>query len=198
MLSKIYSRYNPTKVGSLELTIFEADFCQIEYPNNYSVSTMKIYGAFFFLMLTLVSCDLFQSEKATREQLVKEEMRHINWSEPDQYPLFGSCDETTGKASGKACFERTFADHLKTALQQHEFVVYTAINDTVWINVTIDNKGAVRVSNIEKGNDTAAELPQLDSIFRNSITALPKLYPALKRDIPVAAKFRIPVVVQVE
>ncbi|MCB0375203.1 MAG: hypothetical protein KDD04_04730 [Sinomicrobium sp.] len=149
-------------------------------------------------MFILMSCDLFIAKERTREALVKEEMQHIDWSDLDQYPLFETCDESAARPEQKACFETTFARHLQATLQQHQLIVQESIHDTVWIYLLIDNQGEITVSAIEKQKETAAELPQLDSILKRSITALPGIYPPLKRDIPVAAKFRVPVVLHVE
>ena len=158
---------------------------------------MKNYGI-LFLFLTLMSCSLFTSEKKIREKLVKEEIQSINWNDLDRYPLFESCDETANKPTQKACFETTLTRHLQTALQQHQFTVTETIRDTVWLHLLVNNQGNIIILTIEKNKATADALPQLDRIFNNSIESLPRLYPPLKRDIPVAAKFKLPVILHVE
>lgn len=158
---------------------------------------MKNYRL-LFLFFMLMSCDLFTSAEHSREKLVKEEMRYIDWNDLDRYPLFESCDETAGKALQKSCFETTFTRHLEAALRQHLFTARESLHDTVWLHILIDRRGKVTVSDIEKSRETAVAFPQLDSVFKQSISVLPKLYPPLKRDIPVAAKFKIPVVLHVE
>lgn len=167
------------------------------YRSTYKKPEYKSYSL-LFLFLTMVSCELFIAKQPTREQLVKQEIQNINWNDLDRYPLFDSCDETVEKPIQKACFETTLTDHLKTAFQQHHIVVHQSVHDTVWINLHIDNQGKITILTIEKSDETTSELPQLDSIFKSSIAVLPSLYPPLKRDIPVAAKFKLPIVLHVE
>jgi hypothetical protein len=158
---------------------------------------MKSYGL-FFLFFILFSCDFLSSKKWTKEEIIAQEMQQMNWNDLDHYPLFEGCDETADKLMQKHCFETTLTHHLSEILKQHQLVVHIAIKDTIWIHLHINNKGEMSVLTIEKNRETAEEIPQLDSIFSNSIALLPKLFPPLKRDIPVAAKFKLPIVLYID
>jgi len=72
------------------------------------------------------------------------------------------------------------------------------VNDTIWAQFLIDNKGKILLLNVEKPNGPLTTRTRLDKLFENSIATLPELHPPLKQHIPVAAKFKLPIVIRVE
>lgn len=156
----------------------------------------KISAAVCFILL--VSCELLGDGVPRKEQLVKEEMESINWNDVDRYPLFDGCDETKDKEIQKQCFETTFIGHLLDTLQKQKMVVHKALHDTVNVQLLIDQQGVLSILSIEKSELVQKQIPQLDSIIAQSLTTLPTLYPALKRDIPVATKLNLPIVLKVD
>lgn len=148
--------------------------------------------------MLLVSCELLGDRMPRKEQLVKEEMESINWNDVDRYPLFDSCDETKDKEIQKHCFKTTFISHLLVTLQKQEMVVHKALHDTVNVQLLIDQQGALTILSIEKSEQVQKQIPQLDSLISQSLTTLPTLYPALKRNMPVATKLNLPIVLKVD
>lgn len=148
--------------------------------------------------ILLVSCELLGDRMPRKEQLVKEEMESINWNDVDRYPLFDGCDETKDKEIQKRCFKTTFISHLLDTLQKQEMVVHKALHDTVHVQLLIDQQGVLSILSIKKSEQVQKQIPQLDSIITRSLTTLPTLYPALKRDIPVATKLNLPIVLKVD
>ncbi len=164
---------------------------------TYRKSGCPLYGL-LLVWFTMVSCEWVTSKQPTKEQLVKQEIKNIDWNDLDRYPLFETCDETADKPVQKACFETTFTEHLEMTLQQYRIVVHQSVHDTVWMNFHIDNKGNLSILTIENSGEATVDIPEIDSIFKSSIELLPRLHPPLKRDIPVAAKFKLPIVLYVE
>ncbi len=159
---------------------------------------MKKYSL-FFLFFSLLSCDLFTHNRTPPEKIAAEELKTINWKEIDQYPLFRNCDETADKAQQKQCFETTFAIAFSEALQQQPIKINHSAPDTLWIELLVSPAGKVELIKIEKiDNFKTEDISKIDSIVKNSLSHLPSLYPPLKRNVPVAAKFRLPLVVKVE
>ncbi len=140
------------------------------------------------------SCDWFTSKEEKTQELVQEEMQNINFNEVDRYPLFANCDEMVSKPAQKLCFEETLLMHFSKTLQDFDFVLETEINDTIYVDFMMDKTGAITVLGIEKNMSIDDEMPEFNGVISQSLKSMPKIEPALKRGIPVNAKFRIPIV----
>ncbi len=150
------------------------------------------------LVLGLGSCEWFPSQQARTRQLVDAEMQTIDWNQLDQFPLFDACDETASRLGQQECFQNTLTLHLSMALQDFEFRSENALHDTLYVDFLVDNKGGVSVLKIGENLALAAENPEFKNIVARSLRSLPRLEPALKRGIPVAAQFRIPLVLKTD
>ncbi|MEK6152201.1 hypothetical protein WIW50_03035 [Flavobacteriaceae bacterium 3-367] len=150
------------------------------------------------LLCFLTACDWFASKEAKTQKMVEEEMQNINWNEVDQYPLFSDCDELASKGDQKNCFEATLLMHFSMTLQEFDFVLDTNVNDTVYVDFMMDQDGLISVLDIEKDDAIETEMPEFDGVITQSLKSLPRVAPALKRGIPVSAKFRIPIVLNTE
>ncbi len=150
------------------------------------------------LSLGLVSCEWFPSRQERTQKLVDAEMQTIDWNQLDQFPLFGACDETASRLGQQECFQNTLTLHLSMALQDFKFRSETALHDTLHIDFLVDNKGGISVLSIGENQALAAENPEFENIVARSLRSLPRLEPALKRGIPVAAQFRIPLVLKTD
>jgi len=145
-----------------------------------------------------MSCEYFNKEKVYSEDLLEEELQTFTWNEVDEYPTFASCDSASGKENKKQCFENTLRDILNTNLSQYHIVVSEAIEDTVQLKITIDKEGKFSINSIESNDLTKQEIPQLDSLLRRSLDALPKIFPAIKRSQQVTTQFSFPVIIKID
>ena len=150
------------------------------------------------LLINMMSCEYFNKEKVYSQDLLENELEMFTWNDVDEYPTFASCDSTSGKANKKQCFENTLRDILNTNLSQYHIVVSEAIEDTVKLKITIDNKGEFSINSIESSILTKQEIPQLDSLLRQSLDSLPKIFPAIKRSQQVTTQFSFPVIIKIE
>ena len=82
-------------------------------------------------------------------------------------------------------------------LQDYEIRSSIPFTDTIFLDFKVDNKGILTVLSISNHDAILAENPNFNQIVDTCLRALPKLHPALKRGIPVAAQFRVPLVIQV-
>lgn len=153
---------------------------------------------FTVLALGLGSCEWFPSRQARTQQLVNAEMQTIDWNQLDQFPLFGACDETAPKTDQQECFQGTLTLHLSMALEDFDFRSETALHDTIYVDFLVDNKGGISVLSVGENPTLSAENPEFENIVARSLRSLPRLEPALKRGIPVAAQFRIPLVLKTD
>jgi len=110
----------------------------------------------------------------------------------DQYPLFDNCNELATKEEQKICFENTLINQFSKVFQAHEFTLDKDLKETVYIDFLIDNTGAIFILKIDKSPQLAQQIPNLDAIVKECLKGVPFVEPALKRGIPVSAKFRIP------
>ncbi len=145
-----------------------------------------------------VSCDFFESKDKRTQELVNQEMRGIDWNEVDNYPLFENCDETASKETQKACFEEEVVSHFANTLREFEFFMDDDVDSIVYVVFAIDREGKLDVLKIEKDASIDLQMPEFDGVVTQSLRNLPPIAPALKRGIPVRAKFRIPIILNRE
>lgn len=158
--------------------------------------TMK-HSKFLFLLILVTSCNLFEAKKVSSEEILNEELKTFTWNEVDEYPIFESCDSTTSVELRKACFQNTLIEHISYRLFSNQFNVKESINETIYINFTISDKGILEITNTEIGSAVINEIPEIENLILNSIDSLPKIYPAIKRGQPVTSKFKLPLIVTV-
>ncbi|MGI9552305.1 MAG: hypothetical protein ACR2MT_13985 [Aurantibacter sp.] len=146
-------------------------------------------------MLCLVtSCGWLTSKEKKTQELVQRELLEIDFNEVDNYPLFEDCDETLTKAGQRECFERELLSNCAQILNQYEFVLEESADKTVLVDFMVDRDGKVSVLNIEKDDVIDERMPEFNQLITQGLEDLPPLAPALKRGMPVKAKFRIPIV----
>lgn len=141
----------------------------------------------------LASCNWFVSKEEKTQELVKEEMRQINFNEVDRYPLFGDCDEMMEKEAQLECFKTTLLSHYTAILKEFEFELDTDVNAMVYVDFLVDRNGEISVLEVGRNGEIDKQIPEFQSILIQSLKGLPPLLPALKRGVPVSSKFRIPI-----
>lgn len=148
------------------------------------------------LLCLLTACDWSAKREEKTQELVDQEIRAIDWEDVDQYPLFADCDELANKPEQKKCFMETLLRHFSKSLQESDFVLEAEIKDTIFVDFRMEDTGAITLINIKIDQQINQQLPEFQSQIEKSLNSLPKIEPALKRGIPVSAKFRIPIVLQ--
>jgi hypothetical protein len=154
--------------------------------------------AYIFLIILLVSCDYFEKQKVYPEDLLKEELKTFNWNDVDTYPTFASCDSITTKVESRLCFQNTLLSNVNAYLEIQNIVVSEDVNDTIRLKLIISNKGLLEVEAITVKPETQFQIPEIDSLLRQSLKRIPKIYPAIKRGQQVTTSFELPVIVRIE
>lgn len=142
----------------------------------------------------MTSCGWITSKEKKTQELVQRELQQIDFDAVDSYPLFENCDETQTPTGQRECFEQQVLSNCSQILNQYEFVLRTNTNKNVYVDFLVDKDGQVSVLNIEKDNSIDEQMPEFNQLITQGLEDLPPLAPALKRGIPVKAKFRIPIV----
>jgi len=158
---------------------------------------MKYFG-FLLLIFCITSCDYFEKKKVNAEDILDQELKTFNWNEVDEYPSFSTCDASDTKENRKRCFETTLSQHILTEIGTASIIVNEAIQDTVMMTFQISEEGILRISNIQSNAKINDQIPDLESILRESINGLPEIFPALKRGQQVKTEFKMPIVINTD
>lgn len=146
----------------------------------------------------MTSCGWITSKEKKTQELVQKELQEIDFDAVDSYPLFEDCDETQTPEGQRECFEQQVLLNCSQILNQYEFVLSATANKNVYVDFLVDQDGKVSVLNIEKDSSIDDQMPEFDQLITQGLEDLPPLAPALKRGIPIKAKFRIPIVLNTE
>ncbi len=152
---------------------------------------------FLLILLLVTSCSYFEKKKIYSEDLLEEELQTFNWNEVDTYPTFSSCDSISIKADIKTCFQNTLVTNVNRFLEAQKIVVSEDINDTIRLKITIDSKGILEVKTIDFKPETAIQIPEIDSLLRQSLKGIPEIFPAIKRGQQVTTAFELPVIIKI-
>lgn len=174
--------------------------------------------SFFWLLsvsFILFSCKEKTPQPSTEEiekqkqqkldSIVESKFSEINKDEVSTYPLFkGICADTLSLEEQKKCFETSFGKFFQEQLQEEAFEVIQPINDTIIINIKIDNKGKIVLEKIDV-KDTTRELlttpeQSFEDILKDNleeVTATHAITPATKEGVSVSTQFTMPIVVNV-
>jgi hypothetical protein len=154
--------------------------------------------ACFLLLVLLTACDYFENQKVNSEDLLKEELQTFNWNDVDTYPTFSSCDSMTVKEDSRVCFQNTLLSHVNHYLASQNIVVSEDVNDTIRLKLMIDNRGHLEIEDIAIKPETRFQIPEIDSLLRQSLKGIPKIFPAIKRGQQVKTAFELPVIVRID
>lgn len=149
-----------------------------------------------FLLLLATSCQYFETEKVSSEEIFNEEIKTINWKDVDRYPSFPNCESNIEKSEQKDCFINTISSHLYEAINEGNLVAGRQIYDTVKITFEVNSAGELLIEKITIDSLLQKDFPHLETWILNSIDSLQPVAPAYKRGIPVKTKFTLPVIIQ--
>ena len=117
----------------------------------------------------------------------------IDFSSVDFSPSFKICDSLIEKNKKTNCFRKTIHQEIAKGLAKHSIKINNPIDAIIVIKLQISPKGKISFTRVEKPNTLYKELPQLNRILKHTIADLPKVYPAIKRGIPVTAEYSLPI-----
>ena len=149
-----------------------------------------------FLCLMVASCNYFNVKKTSTEAILQEELTAFNWNEVDEYPTFSSCDSLPEKKAQKMCFENTLTEHVLQFLSQQELIVSCDLNDTIFIDFKLSEKGKMSIDTIIANKKILEGIPELNNYIYSSIDSLPQIFPAIKRGQQVKTQFRLPILIK--
>jgi len=157
----------------------------------------KILLILFLSPLLFNSCQYFDKQVPSKEQLLQEQLKSINWKEVDEYPSVADCDSIKDKAQKKQCFFEYITQLIQEKLNTDTLGVLYPKMDTINVKVTI---GADATLEFEPqiADSLSYDTTKIDSIIKSRLIDFPKINPAIKRGIPVKTQFILPVLLKIE
>lgn len=151
----------------------------------------------FLLLSLLASCQYFDKQVPSKDELLEKELKAIDWNQVDELPSVAACDSVADKAQRRQCFFEYLMLNIQQRLDSDTLAVLYPQLDTIEVKVSVlpDSK----VTFEPRINDTTAyNTKAIDSILQHRLAGFPLIKPALKRGIPVKTQFTLPVILNVE
>lgn len=157
---------------------------------------MKHWFIFTPILFLATSCQFFETEKVSSEEIYKEEMETIDWKDVDNYPSFPNCENALEKPQQKECFINTISSQLYKSINHEDMVAVRDVYDTVRVNFEVSSKGELSILEITMDTLLQKDFPNLEKWLVQSVDSLQPVAPAYKRGIPVKTQFTLPVIIK--
>ncbi|MEN1784616.1 MAG: hypothetical protein AAGF77_05685 [Bacteroidota bacterium] len=149
---------------------------------------------FLSLGLLLASCDYFLSQEEKTQRLFEAEVLRIDLDDVEAYPRFDSCSEMDPKPQQRKCFITTLMDHFTKAFKDLDYKVDGDLNDTVHVDLKIDEDGFITVLNIARNDGVQKHIPNFREEVGKRLNDITTVAPAHKQGIPVSMVVRLPLI----
>ena len=150
--------------------------------------------ALILLSILCCSCHYFEKKKLDSEMLLKKELQAFNWNKLDQYPSFENCEDGIDFQANKTCFETVLITHISKLLKSKVSIFSAPSKDTLILDLTVSKSGRIFVKSLKGSPLTADKTKSFIDTLTQSFSALPILYPAIKRSQHVEAVFQLPII----
>ena len=157
----------------------------------------KISRTLFFVMLLCTSCQYFDRQVPSEEELLQKELKAINWNEVDEYPSTTQCDTVGDKEQRKLCFFEALTYAIQQKLSIDTLALLYPELDTINVKVTVFPDARMTFEP-QIADSITQDTIMIDSIITNRLVDFPKVNPAIKRGIPVKTQFVLPVIIKVD
>ena len=147
-----------------------------------------------------ISCEFnFQiDKKITVDEFLTEELKSFNWNDVDEYPVFENCLEINNVKNKNNCFVETITSSFRENLKTNNLVLNRTLIDTVRMVLKVDKIGKISIENMTISDQNNKYKEVITKSFENTVSSLPKLYPAIKRGQEVDVIFNIPIIISTE
>jgi hypothetical protein len=158
----------------------------------------KIVLTLLFLALFFSSCQYFEKQIPSENELLQKELKTINWKEVDEFPSVVDCDSINDKISRQQCFFQYMTQLIQHKLSVDTLSVLYPELDTIEVKVTVFPNSRLVFEPLFPKDSVAYDTVKIDSILKARLVGFPKINPAIKRGIPVKTQFILPVILKVE
>jgi len=150
------------------------------------------------LSLLFSSCQYFDKQVPSKEELLQKELKTINWNEVDEFPTISECEKIDDEALRKQCFFEYLTQIIQQKLSVDTLAILYPELDTIEVKVTVFPNATMQFEPQFPKDSVAYDTIKTDSILNARLVDFPKVNPALKRGIPVKTQFMLPVILQIE
>nr|WP_298991895.1 hypothetical protein [uncultured Polaribacter sp.] len=152
----------------------------------------------FFVIFLIVFCSACNKFSFTKKENFQQLDTIVDFTSVDTFPSFTVCDSLIDKNKKYNCFRNTIHQKIGEELLTYSLSTKDTIKETIFVDLIIDTKGKVHLEQLNSSEKIKTEFPELDSLLKLSVAKLPKIYPAIKRGIPVTSKYQLPIKIKLE
>ena len=150
--------------------------------------------ALILLSILCCSCHYFEKKKLDSEMLLEKELQAFDWNQLDQYPSFENCEGGIDFQANKNCFETVLTTHISKVLKSKASIFSAPSKDTLMLDIMVSKSGGIFVKSLKGSPLTPDKTKSFIDTITQSFSALPILYPAIKRSQYVEAVFQLPII----
>jgi hypothetical protein len=158
----------------------------------------KFFLILFLSPLIFSSCQYFDKRVPSKEVLLEQELKSINWNEVDEFPSVADCEKISDKATQRNCFFDFLTTEIQSRLDIDTLSILYPEIDTIEVKVTVFPDSTLQFEPQFPKDTVAYDTIKIDSILHARLIDFPKVNPAIKRGIPVKSQFILPVILKME
>ncbi|WP_073307584.1 hypothetical protein [Flavobacterium terrae] len=144
------------------------------------------------LAFLLFSCQYFEKEVPSKDELLKQEIKKIDWDKVDEFPSLVVCDSLDSKEDRKQCFFELLTRDLESRLSNDTIRTQFPSIDTLQLKIIVSPDYTIEFAS----QNTSEDVFKLDSVVKQLTVGMPIIEPAIKRGIKVKSEFVVPVVIK--
>ena len=152
---------------------------------------------FFLLLIILISfnsCDYISFKKNPKQEFNDT----LDVNKVDVFPSFEVCDSIIDKRKKENCFRTTIHQEITKDLESQNIKVKRPVDEIITVVITIHSDKRITLKSIDASKNLKKEIPNIKELIEGSIAKLPKVFPAIKRDIPVTSEYKLPIQIKLE
>lgn len=166
--------------------------------NDARKMQVKQLIALLLLLIFVTSCDYFHKPVPSKEVLLQQELKAIDWNQVDEYPSVVACDNIEDKKQRQQCFFEYLTVLIQQKLSQDTLPFPGIEIDTILVKVTVFPDATIDFEPQFPEDSVAYDKIKIDSVLTTKLNDFPRINPALKRGIPVKTQFILPVILKQE
>ena len=155
---------------------------------------IKQFFLLIFCSLLQISCSYF-TVNSNKEAIPKIDTI-VDFNTVDAFPLFPNCKDIPSRKKQEICFQLEMSQYVYATLSKLQLNANEVVNDTILVKLQVNALGKTSLKSLNIANKTKKLLPEFDSLLKISIAKLPKLSPAIKRNMPVTTEFTLPIILK--
>lgn len=142
--------------------------------------------------LFFLSCKYNKQGVPNEQELLRKALHTIDWSKPDTYPTYTSCDSIEDEIKNRACFFETFTQDFFQLLKNDSLIQTLGLKnlDSLPLEVRILPNASFTIKLNQKALIKKLDNhQQIDSLLFTKSLKLKPVQPGTKRGVPVTTSF---------